>query len=388
MDDVPFTTIYLHGLIRDEHGAKMSKTKGNVIDPLKAIGEYGADALRFALTTSNTPGSDSRLSAGKLQAARNFSNKIWNVSRFVLSQLDTDADLAGWNGAPPRDHIEDQWILSHAQLTAMKVNELIKDWQLGEAERVLHDFIWNDFADWYIELAKVRIRSGDDAPRKVLGHVLERSLRLLHPFMPFITEELWQHLTKALPREGAQPASIMLASYPDPAARMSAEDLTARLSEQAPAGEIVELMIGIVRSIRNIRVEFKLEPARPLDVSIELADGAPSIDTEANAIKQLARVGTLTFGPSIADGQTVKLVIGAATVTLAIGNAVDLAAERNRLEAEVQETDKYAKGLSGRLANDQFTSKAPFEVVEGERERLKGAQARSARIRELLTDLS
>jgi valyl-tRNA synthetase len=169
---------------------------------------------------------------------------------------------------------------------------------------------------------------------------------------------------------------------------MSAEDLTARLSEQAPAGEIVELMIGIVRSIRNIRVEFKLEPARPLDVSIELADGAPSIDTEANAIKQLARVGTLTFGPSIADGQTVKLVIGAATVTLAIGNAVDLAAERNRLEAEVQETDKYAKGLSGRLANDQFTSKAPFEVVEGERERLKGAQARSARIRELLTDLS
>jgi valyl-tRNA synthetase len=389
MDDVPFTTVYLHGLIRDEHGAKMSKTKGNVIDPLEAISEYGTDALRFALTTGNTPGSDSRLSPGKLQAARNFSNKLWNVSRFVLSQLDTDADLTGWNGAAlPREHVEDQWILSQAQLTAMKVNENIKDWQLGEAARVLHDFIWNDFADWYIELAKVRIRAGDDAPRKVLGHVLERSLRLLHPFMPFITEELWQHLTKALPREGNQPDSIMLAPYPDPAARMSAEDLNARLAEQAPAGESVELMIGIVRSIRNIRAEFKLEPARPLDVSIELADGAPSIETEANAIKQLARVGNLTFGSATGDGQTVKLVVGAATVTLAIGDAVDLAAERTRLDAEVQQTDKYIKGLTGRLSNEQFTSKAPPEVVEGERERLKDAQARAARIRELLNDLS
>jgi valyl-tRNA synthetase len=206
--------------------------------------------------------------------------------------------------------------------------------------------------------------------------------------MPFITEELWQHLTTALPREGTQPASIMLAPYPDPAARMNPEDLTARLAEQAPAGESVELMIGIVRSIRNIRAEFKLEPARPLDVSIELADGGPSIETEADAIKQLARVGTLTFGTSVADGQTVQLVVGAATVTLAIGDAVDLVAERKRLEAEVQETEKYAKGLSGRLSNEQFTSKAPPEVVEGERERLKEAQARAARIRELLTDLS
>jgi valyl-tRNA synthetase len=389
MDDIPFSTIYLHGLVRDEHGAKMSKTKGNVIDPLKAIAEYGTDALRFALTTGNTPGSDSRMSPDKLQAARNFSNKLWNISRFVLTQLDTDADLNGWNGAAlPREHVEDQWILSQAQLTAMKVNELVHDWQLGEAERVIHDFIWNDFADWYIELAKVRIRAGDDAPRKVLGHVLERSLRLLHPFMPFITEELWQHLTKALPAEGNLPASIMIASYPDPAARMSAEDLAARLAEQAPAGESVELMIGVVRAIRNIRAEFKLEPAKPLDVAIELSADAPALAGEADAIKQLARVGNLTFGASTADGQTVKLVVGAATVTLAIGDAVDLAAERTRLEAEVQETEKYIKGLSGRLSNEQFTSKAPAEVVDKERERLADAQARAARIHELLTELS
>jgi valyl-tRNA synthetase len=389
MDEVPFSTIYLHGLVRDEHGAKMSKTKGNVIDPLKAIAEYGTDALRFALTTGNTPGSDSRMSPDKLQAARNFSNKLWNISRYVLSQLDTDADLNGWNGAAlPREHIEDQWILSQAQLTAMQANELIKNWQLGEAERVIHDFIWNDFADWYIELAKVRIRAGDDTPRKVLGHVLERSLRLLHPFMPFITEELWQHLTKALPAEGNQPASIMIAAYPDPAARMSPEDLAARLAEQAPAGESVELMIGIVRAIRNIRAEFKLEPAKPLDVAIDTAPGAPAIEGEADAIKQLARVGNLTFGSSPAEGQTVKLVVGAATVTLAIGDAVDLAAERSRLETELQETEKYVKGLSGRLSNEQFTSKAPVEVVEKERERLTEGQTRAERIRELLGDIS
>mgnify|MGYP003388727459 FL=1 len=270
----------------------------------------------------------------------------------------------------------------------MKVNELIKDWQLGEAERVIHDFIWNDFADWYIELAKVRIRSGDDDPRKVLGHVLERSLRLLHPFMPFITEELWQHLTKALPREGIQPDSIMLAPYPDPAARMSAEDLSARLTEQAPAGAIVELMIGIVRAIRNVRAEFKIEPARPIDVSIEVAEHAPLIETEANAIKQLGRVGKIDFGPSPAKEGTIKLVVGAATITLAIGDVADLAAERLRLETEVQETEKYIRGLSGRLSNEQFTSKAPPEIVEGERERLKGAEDRAARIRELLNDLS
>ena len=389
MDDVPFTTIYLHGLIRDQHGVKMSKTKGNVIDPLEAIGEYGTDALRFALTTSNTPGSDSRMSPGKLQAARNFANKLWNVSRYVLSTLDADADLNGWNGeALPREHVEDQWILSRAQLTAVQVNELIQAWQLGEAERVIHDFIWNDFADWYIELAKVRIRAGDDSPRKVLGHVLERSLRLLHPFMPFITEELWQHLTKALPAEGNQPESIMIAAYPDPAAHISAEDLAARLAEQAPAGESIELMIGIVRSIRNIRAEFKLELAQRLDVAIELADDAPTIDSEASAIKQLARVGDLTFGASKFDGQTVKLVVGPATVVLAIGDAVDLAAERTRLEAEVQETEKYIKGLSGRLSNEQFTSKAPAEVVEKERERLNEAQTRASRINDLLGDLA
>ena len=388
MDDVPFSTIYLHGLVRDEHGAKMSKTKGNVINPLDAIAEYGTDALRFALTTGNAPGNDSRLSPGKLQAARNFSNKLWNVSRYVLSQLDTDSDLNGWNGANlPREHVEDQWILSRAQQTAMKVNDLFDQWQLGEAERVLHDFIWNEFADWYIELAKVRIRAGDDTPRKVLGHVLERSLRLLHPFMPFITEKLWQHLRKALPDEGNLPESIMIAPYPNPKAKMSAEELDARLLEQAPAVENVELMIDVIRAIRNVRAEFKIEPSNLLDATIDGASDGAALAAEASAIKQLARVGTLAFGAPDSASASVKLVVGPVTVMLDVGSAVDLNAERERLASEAGETEKYLKGLAGRLSNEQFTSKAPEEVVERERERLEEGQARLERIRELLKDI-
>ena len=389
MGDVPFTTIYLHGLIRDEHGAKMSKTKGNVIDPLVAAAEYGTDALRFALTTGTTPGNDSRLSPGKLQAARNFANKLWNVSRYVFSALDADTDLSGWNGGKlPREHVEDQWILSRAQQTAMQVNELFGDWQLGEAERVIHDFIWNDFADWYIELAKVRLRAGDQAPRKVLGHVLERSLRLLHPFMPFITEELWQHLTGVLPDEANLPESIMIAPYPDPAKRMSAADLQARLDAGAAAVETVQLLIDVVRSIRNVRAEFTIEPSQLMDASIALAQGGPALADEAAAIKQLARLRNLTFGTEEPGADSVRLVVGAATITLAVGGAIDLAAERTRLQAEATEAEAYAKDLATRLSNDQFTAKAPAEVVERERERLADAQARVERIRDLLADIA
>ena len=389
MGDVPFTTIYLHGLIRDEHGAKMSKTKGNVIDPLVAAAEYGTDALRFALTTGTTPGNDSRLSPGKLQAGRNFANKLWNVSRYVFSALDADADLSGWNGGKlPREHVEDQWILIRAQQTAMQVNELFDDWQLGEAERVIHDFIWNDFADWYIELAKVRLRAGDEAPRKVLGHVLERSLRLLHPFMPFITEELWQHLTGILPDEANLPESIMIAPYPDPAKRMSAADLQARLNAGTAAVESVQLLIDVVRSIRNVRAEFTIEPSQLMDASIALAQDGPALADEAAAIKQLARLRNLTFGTEEPGADSVRLVVGAATITLAVGGAIDLAAERTRLQAEATETETYVKNLAARLSNDQFTAKAPAEVVKRERERLANAQTRVERIRELLADIA
>ncbi|MEE8518121.1 MAG: valine--tRNA ligase, partial [Dehalococcoidia bacterium] len=383
MDEVPFTTVYLSGLIRDESGAKMSKTKGNVVDPLHQIDSIGADALRLAVTTGTTPGNDTRLSPSRLEAARNFSNKLWNISRYVLGTLDSPEGLDGWYvGGVPREHAEDQWILTRVEQTAIQVNDLLQDWQIGEAERVIHDFIWNEFADWYIELAKVRLRAGDEAPRKVLAHVLDRALRLLHPFMPFITEELWQHLIARLPRDGEQngsdlPESIMLAPYPDPRRRAGVDGMRERHQQTAPAVESIELLIDVVRSIRNVRAEFHIDAQQRLDASITLTGEAPRLDDEADAIKQLARVGKLSFADALdADAAgTVKLVVRSATISLSVGDAVDVGAERARIEAEAQETSKYLTGLEARLGNDQFTSKAPAEVIERERQRLEEGQA-------------
>ena len=205
--DIPFRTVYLHGLIRDANGEKMSKTRGNTMDPLDLIDRYGTDALRFALSTGTAPGNDLRITEGKLEAARNFANKVWNAARFVITSFDEQSqgqdDLAGWRELSSLEHREDRWIVSLLDRVTADVNNSLATFELGEAQQKLYDFIWDDFCDWYIEMAKVRMRSGDGpSPRPVLAHVLERTLRLLHPFMPFITEEIWRNLTSRLPLEG------------------------------------------------------------------------------------------------------------------------------------------------------------------------------------------
>ena len=387
MGDVPFRTVYLHGLVRDEQGQKMSKTRGNVRDPLDAIDQYGTDALRFALTTGTTPGNDSRCSDDRLEAARNFANKLWNVGRFVIGQTEEQEGMDGWYATPPREHRQDRWMLSKAQQTAVRVNDLIADFQIGEAERVLHEFIWSDFADWYIELAKVRMRNGDDQPRQVLAHVLERVLRLLHPFMPFVTEEIWQRLTAVLPPEGSLPESIMIAPYPDPKARLSEEELQARREADAPASDEVELLIDFVRAIRNIRAELKIEPQTLLDAAVATSRPAAALETEVDAIRGLARVGALRFGDTDAGQDTVRLVVRDVTVALNVGGSVDLEAERERLRGEAASVQKHLAGLEGRLSSSQFLDKAPAEVVERERERLESGRVRLERITELLRDL-
>ncbi|MYB85311.1 MAG: valine--tRNA ligase [Chloroflexi bacterium] len=387
MGDVPFRTVYLHGLVRDEHGQKMSKTRGNVRDPLDAIDQYGTDALRFALTTGTTPGNDSRFSDDRLEAARNFANKLWNVGRFVIGQTEGQEGMEGWYATPPREHRQDRWMLSKAQQTAVRVNDLIAEFQIGEAERVLHEFIWSDFADWYIELAKVRMRNGDDQPRRVLAHVLERVLRLLHPFMPFVTEEIWQRLVAVLPPEGNLPESIMIAPYPDPKARLSEEELQARRDADAPASEEVELLIDLVRAIRNVRAELKIEPQTLLDATVATSRAAAALETETDAIRSLARVGALRFSDADAGPDTVRLVVRDVTVALNVGGSVDLETERERLRGEAAGVEKHVSGLEGRLNNAQFLDKAPAEVVERERERLESGRARLERITELLRDL-
>ncbi|MYA51569.1 MAG: valine--tRNA ligase [Chloroflexi bacterium] len=387
MGDVPFRTVYLHGLVRDEHGQKMSKTRGNVRDPLDAIDQYGTDALRFALTTGTTPGNDSRFSDDRLEAARNFANKLWNVGRFVIGQTEGQEGMEGWYATPPREHRQDRWMLSKAQQTAVRVNDLIAEFQIGEAERVLHEFIWSDFADWYIELAKVRMRNGDDQPRRVLAHVLERVLRLLHPFMPFVTEEIWQRLVAVLPPEGNLPESIMIAPYPDPKARLSEEELQARRDADTPASDEVDLLIDLVRAIRNVRAELKIEPQTLLDATVATSRAAAALETETDAIRSLARVGALRFSDADARLDTVRLVVRDVTVALNVGGSVDLETERERLRGEAAGVEKHVSGLEGRLNNAQFLDKAPAEVVERERERLESGRARLERITELLRDL-
>ena len=376
MDEVPFKTVYIHGLVRDPQGRKMSKSAGNVVDPIGAIESHGADALRFALGVGAAPGNDSRLSDDRLEAARNFANKVWNAARFVLSAVGSAGGLAGWLDDPPRNHAEDRWILGRLDETAAEVERLWDDFQLAEAQRTVHAFIWNEFCDWYVEMAKVRLRAGDGDPKRVLPHVLDRSLRLLHPFMPFVTEETWQRLVAAMPREGNLPETIMRAPYPQPSSH----------GVDAQAVADVALTIDIVRAVRNVRAEFHVEAGRLLDAAVDSPRRA-ALEAEAPAIRQLARIGSLAFSAQAVSEGSVRVVVRDATVSLALEGVDDLAGEIARLRREAQETARYLGGLESRLSNESFLAKAPADVIDRERQRLAEGQARQARLRELLSDL-
>ncbi|MBI2872489.1 MAG: valine--tRNA ligase [Chloroflexi bacterium] len=379
MGQVPFRVVYLHGLIRDEKGQKMSKTRGNVLDPLNAIQEYGTDALRFALSTGTAPGNDIRLGAGRLEAGRNFANKLWNAARFVLTSLEGASGLDGWYHRPPREHRHDRWILSRLNRLVALVRSQWNAYQLGEAQQAIHDFLWGEFCDWYLELAKVRLRAGDTDPLPVLAHVLERTLRLLHPFMPFITEEVWQSLVATLPREGDLPDSIMVAPYP--------EADSSALDDGAEAE--MELVTGIIRAIRNTRAEFRVETGRTVDALVDAADFRLVLGEEAAAIQHLARVGALSLvdraGERPADAVTV--VVGKVAVTVPLGGVVDMAAERRRLEAELSDCQRNIQRLEARLRDGQFLEKAPADVVDRERQRHASLAERRGRIEELLRQM-
>ena len=379
--DIPFQYVYLHGLIRDEHGAKMSKTRGNVTDPIDALEEYGADALRFTLITGNTPGNDMRINAGKLGASRNFVNKVWNAARYVLTIIDESPAPQGWQ-APATDHRQDRWIVSRLNRVASRVQRYMEEFQFGEAQREIHDFFWGEFCDWYIEMAKLRLRTGEDAsPLPVLVHVLEKSLRLMHPFIPFVTEEIWQSLKDRLPERDDLPEAIIVAPYPYPE--------TGVLNQEAE--EEIDLLTGIVRAIRNVRAEFKIPHSQPLQTVVELSASSAALVEEAPAIKSLARTEPLLFqeegSPRPPADKTVSVVLSGATVLVPLEGLVDTARERSRLEQELQECLENLQRLSQRLSNTEFTGKAPAEVVERERGRLEGLEERRDRIQELLSQL-
>ena len=415
MDDIPFHTVYLHGLIQDEHGEKMSKVKGNVLNPLDHIDEHGADALRFALTVGTAPGNDSRLSQAKIRASRNFTNKLWNASRYVISILDQspsvipaeagihpppanqgksyqDASYMSFRG-PTRNlglapspssspaseslPIEDRWILSRLNRTIEDVTRALNSFRLGDAQEYVHDFLWNEFCDWYIEIAKVRLRDPSaPSPAPILAHVLESSLRLLHPFMPFITEEIWQSLVQRIPDSPDRPDSIMIAPYPTP-------DPSAINPE---AEEWATLLMSLVRGVRNVRAENKVEAGKK--VPAILLDGESLGDGGQSFLESLALCSLeVRPGDAIEPEDSIMVIEKSARVFIPLADLFDFEVERNRLESTLQDLSKRIAQVESRLSNEQFLSKAPANVVEKERTRLSGWQEEESNLLQRLAEL-
>ena len=374
--DVPFRTVYFHGLIRDEKGEKMSKTRGNVIDPIEVMEKYGTDALRFALITGTSAGSDSKLAPDKLESGRNFANKLWNATRFVLRSVGSD-----WTGQDIQwDSLqtEDRWILSRLSRTVSGVNKAMSDFQFAEAQRQIYDFLWGDFCDWYIELAKIRLRPDSDAPSPlpVLVHVLETSLRLLHPYMPFVTEELWQNLKRRMPPDWQANESIMVAPYPE--AEPKAIDTGAE--------RVIESVIEMIRSIRNARAQYKVDNARWIGVQIYAGELTPAITPYSSAIETLARARPVTFldnrEESAAAENAVVLVLKEAKVVIPMATMVDMEAEKQRLEKEIAQNQAEVTRLETRLNDETFLTRAPAAVVAKEQDRLVIVKDKLARLRE------
>jgi valyl-tRNA synthetase len=409
----PFRTVFLHGLIRDATGAKMSKTRGNTMDPLGLIERYGTDALRFALTTGTAPGNDLRFTEGRLEAARNFANKVWNAARFVISSLEgklgdarfisethdlsAGAGLNGWYDLPRPQHREDRWIVGRLDRLTAEVNQAMEGFELGDAQQRLYDFIWNDFCDWYIEMVKIRLRSaggGEPSPLPTLAHVLERTLRLLHPFMPFITEEIWQNLLARLPKEGGLPDSIMVAPYP--------QVTEARWDSEAE--DEISLVMQAIRAVRNARTHLRIPANQRLDATVEITphdhrfprgDGRGvrrAIEEESEVIRTLSRVEPLRIvpggGDTSAQRRGITLVVNPLVVRLPLEGVVDLAAETQRLRKERDDCARNLDRVSALVANPDFRAKARPEVVENEEGRLKSLEERKQRLDEILAHLS
>ena len=376
--EVPFHTVYLHGLIRDEKGEKMSKSRGNVVDPVGIIDKYGTDALRFALSTGNSPGNDMKLNPQKLEGSRNFVNKLWNAARFVVSNID-NVEMKIQPGVPTT---EDRWILSRLNHLIAEVAELNEDFQYGEALRRIYDFLWTEYCDWYIEIAKIRLRhnQGPNSPLPLLVQVLETSLRLLHPFMPFITEELWQSLRERQ-REG-KPDSIMIASYPVADAEAFDDE----------AEREMESVFEIVRSIRNARVESGVDPARFVKTIIAAGKNKQMLEAHVEAIHTLARVHPLTISPTGIEsaeefGKAKIMVLNGAVVILPLEGMIDTDAEKSRLLKESEAIKAEIERIERLLQDEAFTKKAPAAVVEKERQKLSDRKDKLAKLSERLAQL-
>ena len=344
--EVPFKTVLIHGLIRDSQGRKMSKSLGNGIDPLEVISQFGADALRLTLITGNAPGSDMRYSEEKMTASRNFANKLWNASRFVHMNID---DFNVENKLPEELETEDKWIISTLNRTAKEVAENLDKYELGIAVSKVYDFIWDCYCDWYIELAKARLQSeGKSAQnaRQVLVWVLEKALRLLHPFMPFITEEIWQ----TIPHDGE---TIMLQQFPEYDESLNFTEASAEMTR----------IMDAVKAIRNRRSEMNVPPSRKAKVYVA-SQFADTFTSGAKFIVKLASASEVEVGEAFNIDGAVTVVTADAKIYIPMDELVDKEAELKRLNKELEATKKLLAQDEGKLNNAGFMSKAPEKVIE------------------------
>ena len=354
MGSAPFKTVFMHGIVRDENGIKMSKSLGNGIDPLEVIDKYGADALRFFLATGNTPGNDMRYSDKRVEACANFANKLWNASRYVHMNID-DHDVK--NELPKTLTTEDKWIVSTLNTVAKEVNENLEKFELGIAVQKIYEFIWDCYCDWYIELVKTRLSSdGEDAQnaRQVLLYVLDQILRLLHPFMPYITEEIWQ----TIPHEGE---TVMLAKYPE---------YNAELDYPEASDEMKKIMDAI-RAIRNRRAEMNVPPSRKAKVYVA-TKFAETFRDGTQFIQKLASASEVEVAESFEIEGAVNIVTADAKIYIPMDELVDREKELARLNKELEQVKKRLAQSEGKLNNQGFVAKAPEAVIE----KVKGQAAK------------
>jgi valyl-tRNA synthetase len=382
---IPFHTVYLHGLIRDENGQKMSKTKDNVIDPLEVMDDLGTDALRFTLLVGSTPGNDMNLSLKKVEANRNFANKLWNAGRFIIHNLQ---DVPSVPEQEPDWTLADRWIRARCKQLRETVNRLFESYQFGEAGRQIYDFFWTEFADWYVEISKDQIAEGGDRAfytSQTLVQIFDTCLRFLHPFTPFVTEELWGHLKGASreasdllePQEGWDEA-LIIAKWPEPIAKEGWEE---------NAIDDFILIQEMVRAIRNVRAEYKVQPGHKIACTISAGGKKGMIESQQETFVSLAGVDPDAFiiidKPIEPSEDHVTLVVAPVEITLPLAGLVDVEAERERLEKELVEAQSQIDRLEKLLASP-FADKAPPDVVQKERVKLAEYKETAKRLEQQL----
>jgi valyl-tRNA synthetase len=374
MEEVPFRDVYIHALVRDEKGQKMSKSKGNVIDPLGLIDTYGADALRFTLAAMAAQGRDIKLSASRVEGYRNFATKLWNAARFA--QINECVPESNFDPASAKVTLN-RWIAGETERTARAVTEAIEAFRFNEAAAAIYHFIWHVYCDWYLELIKP-ILAGPDAEaraetRALAAFVLDQALKLLHPFMPFVTEELWAKLANEA--EG-RASLLMLAPWPK-----------TRGLEIAQADAEIGWLIKLISEVRSVRSEMNVPAAAkvPLIIAGAADTTRARVAVHADTIKRLARLDSLDFGRPQAGA--VQIVLEEATLALPLAGIIDIGAESQRLKREIDKVGSEIKQLDAKLANEKFVSRAPEHVVEEQRERKTEAEATAAKLEQALKRL-